>query len=267
MSLAPTLNGDFALVSPFPTSPSFVSVSLTGAVDLTAIPSKTAALNRSLLQIVLAHETAQEFVWGVDGSAINVGSGSSNGGPYQKILSTGVAPSSSAGYFSNPSIWAVHPLTLSILGFNWSDVVTISQRFTTNSSVPGLTTNAVFRTLVGASSGTGPLVNRGVGFGVIRASATTGTVVIYAHNGTSLTTFTTSATIDLSSSAVVHEVLLNSDGLGNLYCIVDGTYAGTTTGGPVTDGGGQYIVCELQNGIDTTDNQMAMSSVRVLTHT
>jgi len=63
-------------------------------------------------------------------------------------------------------------------------------------------------------------------------------IKILAHNGTSLTTFTTSTTVASLYLSAADIVLTSDPATGTVTCFLNGTSIGSTTGGPTTDGGG-----------------------------
>ena len=93
----------------------------------------------------------------------------------------------------------------------------------------GADANSIFRAVLGEASGTntGDPTVRSVG---IRFNGT-GAIKILAHNGTTLTTYTTSTSLTTSSST---DILIVSDGSGTVEVFANGTSIGTTTGGPTT---------------------------------
>jgi hypothetical protein len=105
----------------------------------------------------------------------------------------------------------------------------------------GADANSIFRAVLGEPSGTntGDPTVRSVG---IRFNGT-GAIKILAHNGTTLTTYTTSTSLTTSSAT---DILIVSDGSGTVEVFANGTSIGTTTGGPTTLLAGtasQYGIC------------------------
>jgi hypothetical protein len=93
----------------------------------------------------------------------------------------------------------------------------------------GADANSIFRAVLGETSGTntGDPTVRSVG---IKFNGT-GAIKILAHNGTTLTTYTTSTSLITSSAT---DILIVSDGSGTVEVFANGTSIGTTTGGPTT---------------------------------
>jgi len=93
----------------------------------------------------------------------------------------------------------------------------------------GADANSIFRATLGEVSGTntGDPTVRSVG---IRFNGT-GAIKILAHNGTTLTTYTTSYSLTSSSNT---DILVISDGSGTVEVFANGTSIGSTTGGPTT---------------------------------
>lgn len=245
------------------TSATITAISITQSPDpaLTTLPAHNKYLTTDSLRLALAHMSCNEFRWGDDGGSVLVGSGNTTGGVLVRQISTGTTASSMAGWYSNLTPWSANPGATRSADWNWGKVVVAAQRFLGVSG--GLSTNAVFSTTIGSEgAGAGPLSAAGIGFGLVSGGGTNGALVIYAHNGTALTTTSTGATVDLSNS-FVHEVILVSDGTGNVHCYLDGTFITTGTGGPTANAGTGYPLTKIENFADTTNNGIAISSLRV----
>jgi len=90
-------------------------------------------------------------------------------------------------------------------------------------------TNSIFRAVLGETTGvnTGDPTVRSVG---IKFNGQ-GAIKILAHNGTTLTTYTTSYSISILTAV---DILIVSDGSGTVTVYADGVSIGSTTGGPTT---------------------------------
>lgn len=248
-------------------NPAFNSATLNAVADFTTIPSAVLALNPDLFRLWASEQSYAEHVFGQNGGSVTAGTGASSGTTSAKIISSGAVFGGACSYFCNPILWTSNPGATTAIGWwNWNKVVVFSTRFSTVPGNAGVSTNGLFRTIIGRSNGAGALDQKGMGFGLIYASATTGSIVGYAHNGSSLTTTSALTTIDTSTTGYCHQVVGISDGAGNVYFFVDRVYAGTTTGGPTTIGqNGNYVVAEVLNNADSATNQFQLSSVRIWT--
>jgi hypothetical protein len=119
----------------------------------------------------------------------------------------------------------------------------------------GTDSNSIFRAVLGEPSGTntGDPTVRSVG---IRFNGT-GAIKILAHNGTTLTTYTTSYSLTVSSAT---DILVVSDGSGTVTVYADGVSIGSTTGGPTTLLAGtasQSAICyRIENNSTPTATQV-----------
>jgi hypothetical protein len=114
-------------------------------------------------------------------------------------------------------------------GIDWTKRVVISARL--HKSLNVTDANAVTRLTLGKANGTpavGDLSAQGIGIKI----AGTGAINIICHNGTG--GMTTSATSFTPTTSQYYDVVLISDGTGNVTCYVNGSQVGTTTGGPTT---------------------------------
>jgi hypothetical protein len=241
----------------------FGSATLGAAISYSSVPSETNAQNGDLHRLWGAGQSYVEFDFGENGGDVTSGSGVVTGLTGSKVITTGATSASAAATYCNPILWSTNPGALSGVGsYNWSEPAVFAMRFA--STTNGFSANALFRVMIGSTGGTGPLNAKGIGFGVIYDTATTGSVIGYAHDGTTLTTSGALATIDLSSSSYVHQVVGISDGAGNVYFFVDNVYAGTMTGGPTTvSANTRYVVAEILNNADAASSGVVTSSVRM----
>ena len=127
-------------------------------------------------------------------------------------------------------------------GFDFSKRVSFGVRVARNVTSPD--TNSVFRYSIGKSSVTdaSDLSARGLMIKV----AGTGALQLLVHNGTTLTTTTSSYT---PTNGVGYDVLVVSDGSGNVTLYVNGSSVATSTGGPTSAGStnANVLMFEIQN--------------------
>jgi hypothetical protein len=76
--------------------------------------------------------------------------------------------------------------------------------------------------------------------------AGSGALQLLVHNGTALTTTTSSFT---PANGQAYDVIVTSDGAGNCALFVNGSSVATSTGGPTTAGATNagYLMFEVQN--------------------
>ena len=124
--------------------------------------------------------------------------------------------------------------------------------------------NALFRILVGRSTtsygAAGDPSVRCIGVKCVNGSA----MQLLAHNGTSLTTVTSTHT---PTTQVSYELRLISDGTGNVTLYIDGTQVATTSAGPSSSSvsGGNGIAFESENigTLTGTKAQIQVSNFQV----
>jgi hypothetical protein len=127
-------------------------------------------------------------------------------------------------------------------------------------------TNSIFRGVLGETVGTntGDPTVRSVG---IKFNGQ-GAIKILAHNGTSLTTYTTSYSMGVVTAV---DILIVSDGSGTVTVYADGVSIGSTTGGPTTllagTAGQQCINFRVENNNTPSGNQITaiMSGITAYT--
>ncbi len=102
---------------------------------------------------------------------------------------------------------------------------------------------------------TGDLSVYGIAFKIEYASSITQTVKLQVHDGTTLTTTASLATITNNNNQIKTLLSFISDGAGNVYAYINGAYVGMTTGGPTTNstGGFQRMFGEIANGVTASD--------------
>jgi hypothetical protein len=110
---------------------------------------------------------------------------------------------------------------------NWSRRVVVAARIVRSSISPS--SESIFRVTIGEvqNSNTGDPAVAAIGIKVVGSGA----MEILAHDGTSLTTFSTSHTPSVNQA---FDLILVSDGAGNVEAFVNGSSVGSTTGGPTT---------------------------------
>jgi hypothetical protein len=122
----------------------------------------------------------------------------------------------------------------------------------------GSSANTVFRCLLGkdSSEGVGALASAGIGFELRHQ-----TLWLVGHNGTTSTEYNTGEIITSSSNIV--DIIVESDGAGNLEIFKAGVSVGTTTGGPTanTANSHTYIYAEVENNADATNASFRVSGV------
>jgi hypothetical protein len=117
--------------------------------------------------------------------------------------------------------------------------------------------NSIYRFTIGKATGdnAGDLTRAGFGIRWVTNSV----IQLQVHNGTTLSNVSTSTT---PSNEVSVDVLLDSDGAGNVTLYINGTSVATSTGGPTTDTGGlaNGIQIEIENTATPT-NQFAAQTL------
>jgi hypothetical protein len=153
-----------------------------------------------------------------------------------------VAPTTVVGYACTTAIIANPNRGTSFTsGIDFSKRVIAGLRVARNVASPD--TASVWRFSIGkvsSSTNVGDLTVRGLMIKV----AGNGALQFLVHNGTSLTTVTSSYT---PSNNVSYDVLMVSDGSGNATLYVNGSSVATTTGAPILTGSGSQINFECEN--------------------
>ena len=164
------------------------------------------------------------------------------------------APTSATGYGINSAIICNNSRgSIFNSGFDFSKRIIFGGRFARNVVTPD--TNSVFRYSIGKSSSTdaSDLSARGLMIKV----AGSGALQLLVHNGTTLTTTTSSFT---PSNGVSYDVIVVSDGSGNATLYVNGSSVATSTGGPTSAGStnaGQ-LTFETQNTSTLSNSAMSI---------
>jgi hypothetical protein len=166
------------------------------------------------------------------------------------------APTSVAGYAQN--LGAIYNNARGVVynaGIDWSKRVIFGGRFSRNVTTPD--TASSFRFGLGRFSGQAPSditsTDKQVG---IKVSGS-GAIVLYVANGSALSTVTSSFT---PSNASTYDVVIVSDGSGNVTLFVNGSSVATSTSGPTSSQGTNYntITFEVQNSTTLTNGAMVV---------
>jgi len=152
-----------------------------------------------------------------------------------------IAPTTAIGYalqynqMVNPSRGQAYNY-----GFDWSKRITFGARIARNVASPD--TNSVWRFSIGKTSATiGDLSSRGVMLKVSAGNA----IQLLVHNGTSLTTTTSSYTPTNSTS---YDVVVTSDGSGTATLYVNGSSVATSSSAPTSGvSNGNFFMFEVEN--------------------
>ena len=138
---------------------------------------------------------------------------------------------------------------------NWSKKIVIAVRFTSKAN----TTNGVTRFTFGKDNDNamGALDDKGIGFQL--ANLTLSGIV---HNGT------TGASVDLSTALVdeiVTDIMIVSDGQGNVEWLFNGVSKGTSTDGPTGDGTANHICLqmEVENNADSAAQASHIQHIKI----
>lgn len=148
---------------------------------------------------------------------------------------------------------------LNTVGLDWSLPKSFSFRYVRGANP---STNQIFRAQLGktqAGGSVGDLINAGIGCRINGS----GVLEVVAHNGTTFSAVNTSYT----PTTNCFDVKVDSDGLGNVRCYVNGDLVGTNTGGPTSATPGVYLYnlyLEVQNtAIVATSAQHAITGVKL----
>jgi hypothetical protein len=167
-----------------------------------------------------------------------------------------IAPTSATGYGQNLGTIVNNSRGGAYTaGIDWSKRVIFGGRFSRNVTTPD--TASVFRFGLGRFSGQAPsdIVSTDKQVG-IKVSGS-GAIVLYVANGSALTTTTSSFT---PSNLSAYDVVIVSDGSGNVTLYVNGSSVATSTGGPTSSQGANYnvITFEAQNSTTLTNGAMVV---------
>ena len=146
-------------------------------------------------------------------------------------------------------------------GYDFSKRVVFGARIARNVTTPD--TNSVFRLSIGknvATTTVGDLSVRGLMVKV----AGSGAMQLLVHNGTSLTTTTSSYTPSNNSA---YDVVIISDGTGNVTLYVNGSSVATSTGGPTASQGatftGLHFECENTSTLSNSPQNVCVTNTFV----
>jgi hypothetical protein len=166
------------------------------------------------------------------------------------------APTSLSGYAQNlGAIQNTARGSVYNAGIDWSKRVIFGGRFGRNTVTPD--SSSAFRFGIGRFSSQAPsdIVSTDKQVG-IKVSGS-GAIVLYAANGSALSTVTSSFT---PSNGSAYDVVIISDGAGNVVLYVNGSSVATSTGGPTSSQGNNYnsITFEVQNSTTLTNGAMVV---------
>jgi len=242
----------------------FPGATLTAPNDYTVMPGATRALNPFLAlqerMSSLVTEVSAPLWYGSDDSA---GGGSSGASNNPILISSSTANGGRGSYYFTTGTIFCRPGIGRTDHIDFAVPLFVKWKFFFQTA---LTTSAVFRQTVGHTAGNGGattvLSQNGIGFGVVYKTATTGSVVLYTRSaaGGVLNTSTEVAVIDTTNTGISHEVLIDSDGTGNVSIFVDGATTAnlTVSNGPSTEAGSNAVfnndIC--LNGADGVNNQV-----------
>ncbi len=232
------------------------------AIDYTNTPADTAAISGATMQQQLGAAIFNEFNPGVSqGSDDSAGGVSSVASPGNGILHTTVVPSSRASYYFNIAHQLAFPGTGVQGRISFNKPMWVSWRF---AFFAGPSTNGVFSQTIGNSAGHGPLGAKGFGFSVVYKSASTASVLLLTYDS-SLHTSAEVAVIDTTDGGLIeHQVMICSDGAGNVTIFVDGVSCLTVATGPTSAGGTAYLNNDLTNGADLVDDYVFFGPIRTV---
>jgi hypothetical protein len=148
-------------------------------------------------------------------------------------------------------------------GINWTRPVALSARL---GAYFQFQTQCVFRMNIGGSTAdlaTPTTRSIGVSFGASAAN-TLSALVLEVHNGTSLASVTTSFTPTFTQQ---FDLVVYSDGAGNVTCYVNGTQVGTSAAGPTTAAAANQNILQLgllNTSVPTLGSSLAVYNLKYL---
>ena len=196
-----------------------------------------------------------KFLTGITWSTATSGTGASAGanGINARVVT---APTTAIGYAQNHgAILNNSRGGLYNGGIDWSKRIVFGGRINRNTTTPD--TNTAFRFSLGRFSAQVPSdilsTDKQVG---IKVSGS-GAIILYAANGSALSTVTSSFT---PTNGSAYDVVITSDGAGNVTLFVNGSSVATSTGGPTSSQGTNYgtISFETQNSSTLTNGNMVV---------
>jgi hypothetical protein len=185
-------------------------------------------------------------------SSTSSGTGASSAqyGANGRLLTAPTTAIGNASYYNNISNSGRGNSVLN--GFDWSKRFTFGFRLCRNVASPD--SNSVFRAKFGAvNANIGDISGRGMEVKI----AGSGAIQLLVHNGTTLTTTTSSYSL---TNAVAFDVTGVSDGSGNATLYVNGSSVATSTGAATTSVNfGCYTQFEVENTSTIASGAMIMN--------
>jgi hypothetical protein len=250
-----TQSGMSAYLSTASASANFIGTSAYATTaQAQAGTSTTTVINPSTL-LDAKYFAGGKFITGITWATATSGAGASAAanGVNARVAQ---APTSATGYGQNiANIYNSSRGGAYTAGIDWSKRVIFGGRFARNVTTPD--TNSVFRYSLGRFSSQAPsditASDKMVG---IKVSGS-GAIVLYVANGSALTTTTSSFTPSNSSA---YDVVIVSDGSGNVTLYVNGSSVATSTGGPTSSQGTNYFCLsfETQNTATLSNGGMVI---------
>lgn len=197
-------------------------------------------------------------------STATVGGGTASvGGPRSNAETASSATNPSSGmvyqtWFGIASIYGVSPNN--VAAFNRAFSVAVN--FFANGIVAS--PNTVYRFSLGKPNPPSPGAPtvRAVGFKLVFDTTNTGHFFGEVHNGTTLTVSSSSrASLDLSNTQIIHQVIIHTDGAGTVKFYLNGTLIDTLTGGPTAAGGGTLTLENYNTGDATAAGAIYTSDI------
>jgi hypothetical protein len=218
---------------------------------LTGITTLDATASGAAMDRLLAWSFTQ-IGWD-GGTTTTAGSGAAPTGYADEVgPNTGGTASSRSQIQSRGSL-AVQSNDTTSSTFDWTKRWTFSFGIQTIS----VTTNGqIFIRIGGGAGTTGNLSARGVGIRINNL-----TLVGQVHNGTTLTTTSTLATL---TNQRIYRITIQSDGDGTVRFYVGSTLAATTTGGPTAAETFCYYVAESVNNADAASMRFIVSAIKTI---
>lgn len=176
----------------------------------------------------------------VNGTALDVQSGAVVSGRGMRVFPTSIGSVFLASPGVNPGLCS------------WARRITIGFSMNWVSS----STNGQLYIRIGQNASTaGDLSGAGVGFRINNT-----TMVAQCHNGSALNTSGTLMSVAASQQV---DIVIQSDGTGNVYYYLNGSLATTLTGGPTTSSS-FFIAADATNGSDAANTRCQFSPFRVI---
>jgi hypothetical protein len=191
------------------------------------------------------------------GAAFNSGQPSSSRLRGPNALVAGSALQRSNNTSQNGNNFSMFSRGLGQGSINWTKPVAFSIRCMLDVTTSG----TIFRITVGKATGvtTGDLTTQGIG---VKQTAA-GALVLQSHNGTTLTSTTSSFTPTAGQS---FDLEIYADGTGNAYLYVNDIEVATNAGAPVTantSNGGQYMIEVVSDGTQTSQASYYFSTQKI----